>query len=177
MGRILMLSAAVAFALYMFACSATPAEDRYGNKNKSDSDAAATAVEMEESFDFSDFETEIDLPPVPDNISGGGTAKRPDVWYTYTDEEIPDSSAMNRALGYRVLVRTTDNLGTADSLRSELFFKTRDPAIYVDFEPPMFKVKIGDYREESSASDMKFQLNQLGFGNTVIITDSINVIR
>lgn len=72
------------------------------------------------------------------------------------------------------MILITDNLDEANQLRSEIYFNNKSEEVYIDFEPPFYKVKLGDYENERSANDMRFKLNQQGYKDAKVIKDKIN---
>ena len=70
---------------------------------------------------------------------------------------------------------TSDNLEDADSMRSNLYFKTTQKQVYITFDPPFYKVSVGDFKYYSNANNLSFKLKQMGYGESRVVTDSINV--
>jgi hypothetical protein len=102
-----------------------------------------------------------------------------DVWFDYSEDESPSdlSGTMDKLPGYRVQVTTTDNLDEANSTRSDILFRANQKNIYISFDPPFYKVKVGDFTKQSEASELQFKLRQMGYPEARVITDSVNVYR
>jgi hypothetical protein len=49
--------------------------------------------------------------------------------------------------------------------------------VYVNFEPPFYKVKVGDFTTRSEANDLKFKLNQLGYSEAKVVQETINLFE
>ena len=79
--------------------------------------------------------------------------------------------------GYRVQVLVTDDLDEANRLKSDVYFTKSVDEVYVDFEPPFYKVKVGDFSVQKSAEDLRFKLNQLGYKDAKVIKDKINIFK
>ena len=86
-------------------------------------------------------------------------------------------SLIGTADGFRVLVITTDNLEEANQIKADVYFSKNADDIYVDFEPPFYKVKVGDFDSQKSADEIKFKLNQLGYKEAKVIKDKINIFK
>lgn len=133
--------------------------------------------EGKKEFDMAPYRAEI-IVPEPERKD---TFPKPDIWYTYP--EISDSDTLvsrtitDKKDGYRVQVYSTDNLDEANTIRTELLFKTNQKNVYLVFEPPFYKVKVGDYQSMSDANQMNFKLNQMGYTESRVVKDSINVYQ
>ena len=160
----------------MIGCSASTGS-RYETKEEKKEDTETskeTKKNIDEEFDITPYETEINIeaPPLQ-------TDKLPsDVWYGYNDT----SSALDRKImgttdGYRVQVLSTDNIEEANRVRSEIYEKTARKEVYVTFEPPFYKVKAGDFTSKSEADDFKFKLNQLGYTESKVVQETINLFE
>jgi SPOR domain len=165
-------------SLLIVSCSASTA-DRYGKdennkENKEKKKEEPGKNESEENFDLTPYRATFN---VKENEKGTKTVK-PDVWYSYKSKSITDTSAqqiVSQTNGYRVQVFSTDNLQEADSIRTELYLKTNQKAVYITFEPPFYKVKVGDFLKNSEAKDLSFKLNQIGYTEARVINDKINI--
>ena len=77
--------------------------------------------------------------------------------------------------GYRVQVLITDNLDEANNMRSDIYFKTNQKAVYIVFDPPFYKVEVGDFKNMADAKSLSFQLKQLGYSDARVINETINI--
>jgi len=75
--------------------------------------------------------------------------------------------------GYRVQVLATRYFERADSLAviMKLFFSD---SVYVDFEAPNYKVRIGDFTDRDSAESLQQELVQMGYNSAWILRARIN---
>ena len=165
-------------SVLLISCSASTA-DRYdkeaNNAEKSGGKNETPAKTKDnENFDLTPYRATF-------NVTGKEkTAKtnRPDVWYNYKTKATSDTSSpqiVGQISGYRVQVFSSDNLEEADSIRTELYMETNQKAVYITFEPPFYKVKVGDFLKISEANDLKFKLNQIGYTEARVVNDKINI--
>ena len=103
-----------------------------------------------------------------------------DAWFGYETEGTTSNS--NRKIvatvdGYRVLVVATDNIEEANSIKQKVYKQTNHKEVYISFEPPFYKVKVGDFTEISAAKDLKFKLNQLGYPEARVVQESVNIFE
>ena len=75
--------------------------------------------------------------------------------------------------GYRVQVLATRYYERADSL-AVLMKNTVSDSVYVEFEAPNYKVRIGDFIDRDSAESLQQELVQMGYNSAWILRARIN---
>ncbi|MHB8578819.1 MAG: hypothetical protein ACYDA4_03035 [Ignavibacteriaceae bacterium] len=129
-------------------------------------------IKDQENFDLTNYRTKLNLPDTKNILS-----KKNIVWYNY--KNTPDTSStkvvVETAQGYRILVYTSDNLDEADSTKSDVADKTNRQDVYIVFDPPFYKVEVGDFRVMEDAKNLNFQLKQVGYGDSRVISSKINI--
>ena len=75
--------------------------------------------------------------------------------------------------GYRVQVLATRYFERADSL-AVIMKNTISDSVYVDFEAPNYKVRIGDFIDRDSAESLQQELVQMGYNSAWILRTRIN---
>jgi len=75
--------------------------------------------------------------------------------------------------GYRVQVLATRYFERADSL-AVIMKNTVSDSVYVDFEAPNYKVRIGDFIDRKSAESLQKGLVQMGYNSAWILRTRIN---
>ena len=75
--------------------------------------------------------------------------------------------------GYRVQVLATRYFERADSLAVIMKNTFRD-SVYVDFEAPNYKVRVGDFIDRNSAESLQQDLVQMGYNSAWILRTRIN---
>lgn len=76
--------------------------------------------------------------------------------------------------GYRIQLFSGSERNNANALRSK--FKTEYPNenVYLIYQQPYFKLRVGDYRNLIEAQEMYLQL-QKSYGQLLIVPDKINL--
>lgn len=161
--------------LVLFGCSAATG-DRYETtkETKTGTTTEEETEDISEDFDISPYKTEIDLeaPPITSD------KLPPDVWYGYKNSAPQqEKKIIGTADGFRVQVLSTDDIDEANRVRAEIYEKTARKEVYVVFEPPFYKVKVGDFTSKSEANDLKFKLNQLGYTEAKVVQETINIFE
>jgi hypothetical protein len=178
---IIIKSFSILYLLLLFSCSSSTGS-RYGNEeknNKSNSETKTienvSSSDLKEDFDITPYKTKIIIPEKKIIKSKGND----DIWFDYNSPEIENKpkSLVGTVDGYRVLVLTTDNIEEANQIKADVYFSKNVDDVYVDFEPPFYKVKVGDFELQKSADDLKFKLNQLGYKEAKVIKDKINIFK
>ena len=75
--------------------------------------------------------------------------------------------------GYRVQVLATRYFERADSL-AVIMKNTINDSVYVDFEAPNYKVRVGDFIDRDSAESLQQDLVQMGYNSAWILRSRIN---
>ena len=75
--------------------------------------------------------------------------------------------------GYRVQVLATRYFERADSLAG-IMKNTVSDSVYVDFEAPNYKVRIGDFIDRDSAESLQQELVRMGYNSAWILRSRIN---
>jgi hypothetical protein len=164
----------VILLLYFLGCSASTGS-RYEKKEVNNIENRNENIEdVEEDFDITPYKTEIELESEP--LTTGSIP--PDVWYQYDDSDLGlKKNVIGTTDGYRVQVIATDNIEEANQIRSEIYSRTTNKQVYINFEPPFYKVKIGDFTSNTDANDLKFMLNQLGYKEARVVQETVNLFE
>ena len=75
--------------------------------------------------------------------------------------------------GYRVQVLATRYIERADSLAA-IMKNTISDSVYVDFEAPNYKVRVGDFIDRDSAESLQQDLVQMGYNSAWVLRTRIN---
>ncbi|MCU0332417.1 MAG: SPOR domain-containing protein [Ignavibacteriaceae bacterium] len=164
----------IAIDLLIIGCSASTGS-RYETKKETENETSTEVTkEVVEDFDITPYQTEIDIevPPI-------ATDKLPpDVWYGYDDSLVEmQRQIVGTTDGYRVQVLSTDNIDEANQVRAEVYEKATRKEVYVIFEPPFYKVKVGDFTLKSEAENLRFKLNQLGYTESKVVQETVNLFE
>ena len=134
------------------------------------------ADKNEEDFNFVPYREDFGFE---DKVIESKPVEKVEAWYGYdtNDSSTSVKNYTNKIWGYRVQVFATDNLEEANSARTDLYFKTNQKSIYVIFDPPFYKVKAGDFSNLEDANSLTFKLSQMGYTESRVVKDSINVFK
>jgi hypothetical protein len=130
---------------------------------------------LKEDFDITPYKTKIEINDTLPQLNKKDNSNLI-AWYDY-DTTLSIGKPFKQAAGYRVLVLTTDNLEEANSMRSEIYFKTDQKPVYISFDPPFYKVKAGDFVNSIEANEFDFKLNQMGYTESKVVRDTVNIFQ
>ncbi len=153
-------------------CSASTSS-RYEKTNGNGDNEKVT---VNEDFDITRYKTKIEIETISNNEGLS------DVWYEYENDFEDSNFVQNLKIiktvdGYRVLVVATDNLVDANSIRADILAKIKRKEVYISFEPPFYKVKIGDFTDITESNNLKFRLNQLGYTEARVVQETVNIFE
>ena len=105
------------------------------------------------------------------------------IWPVIINNVLDDSTSFESVIlldsvqsvieGYRVQVLATRYFERADSF-AIIMKNTVSESVYVDFETPNYKVRIGDFIERESAESLQQDLVQMGYNSAWILRSRIN---
>ncbi len=105
------------------------------------------------------------------------------IWPVIINNVLDDSTSFESVIlldsvqsvieGYRVQVLATRYFERADSF-AIIMKNTVSDSVYVDFETPNYKVRVGDFIERESAESLQQNLVQMGYNSAWILRSRIN---
>jgi hypothetical protein len=172
--KLKLLITITAITLFLVGCSASTGS-RYETKEETKEETSDEInEEVAEDFDITPYKTEINIeaPPLTTNNLPS------DVWYGYESSSTDlERKIIGTTDGYRVQVLSSDDIEEANRVRAEIYEKITGKEVYVIFEPPFYKVKVGDFTLKSEANDLKFKLNQLGYTEAKVVQETVNLFE
>ena len=176
MSKLNFLPIVIPLAVLFYSCSAST-DTRYPKDSEKEiTKTKEKEIIAEDDFDIKPYQTKIEVP-----VESKEADDKPlDLWFGYPNDNAEDQTqktVLDTIPGYRVQVISTDNLDEANGVRSEIYFKTNEKAIYVLFEPPFYIVRVGDYKNINDAKALSFKLNQMGFAGIKVVNDLITIYK
>ncbi|MFN8245807.1 MAG: SPOR domain-containing protein [Ferruginibacter sp.] len=85
------------------------------------------------------------------------------------------SSKMKMVNGYRLMLLSTNDRAMAMQIRSQLLQQYSDQKVYMIFQSPYIKLKMGNYTERPEAEKMRKQLlaSKIISGNIYIVSEMV----
>ena len=76
--------------------------------------------------------------------------------------------------GFRVQIYISYNIDSAMHVKEEINLKLEYDWVYLEFDAPLYKVRIGDYLTRADATEMIKNLNEMGYTNAWIVPTTVN---
>jgi SPOR domain len=138
--------------------------------SKKDLQQVNQSVRYDESFDPLTLNDD-DLEITADSI-------RPtsDMTETTTDTTV-QSLVVKEAEGFRVQILASNNIETASLTEQEAMarFASLGVKIYLIFEAPLYKIRVGDCVDRNAAEDLRDKAKEIGYGTAFIVKTKINL--
>ncbi len=164
--------------IFLYSCSASSTVRYNRDEEKTNKENKETKNKTyKETFDITPYRTDIDIKENPEPEQNAADIG---AWYGYRQKDTSANSGktiVGTSNGFRVQVYTTDNLEQADSLKSVLAERINQKNIYVIFDPPFYKVEIGDFTVMGDAKDLNFKLTQMGYTESRVVASTVNVFE
>ncbi len=158
------------FLLTSCGSSTETAKNNSGNK----SNKKVRTKKIIENFVITPYRTKIKVKP---NTKNDGTSYL-NIWYGYGDNTTNDTTNIAvKSSGFRVQILSTDNLEQAKRMKNRVLQKISQKHVHILFDPPFYKLQVGDFFVRSLAEDLSFKLKQLGYDNARVVREKINHYR
>jgi len=79
--------------------------------------------------------------------------------------------------GYRVQIFATSNIDEANAMRLTTVQRVTEDSVYIVYDPPVYKVRVGDFRTRAEASQKLGALSSIGFADAWVVGDRILIRR
>lgn len=164
----------------IWGCGATSTVRYDSEKEEQKPDVKESSIKEEttlnEDFDITPYKTKIELPEVksPETVNTG------DVWYEYDSpktDKLNSNEVSYKTSGFRVQVIAIDDMDEANRIIEEISDVAGNNKTYMNFEPPFYKVLLGDFETSKEADQFRFKLNQLGYREAKVVKDEINIFK
>ncbi len=77
--------------------------------------------------------------------------------------------------GYRIMVMNTNNRGLAYKTRSDILRRYPEQSVYMAYQSPYFKIKMGDFLKKDDAIELKKDLDKMFKQGVFVIQDIIKL--
>lgn len=79
-------------------------------------------------------------------------------------------------MGYRVQIHHTNNYNQAIVIRNDAILKFQEE-VYVDYEAPNYKIRLGDFRRFEQAEELKDYVKTMGYPDAWVVKTKVNIRR
>ncbi|PJA99677.1 MAG: hypothetical protein CO128_02965 [Ignavibacteriales bacterium CG_4_9_14_3_um_filter_30_11] len=158
----------------IISCGSSPSTTNDDNNKKNDTNKKLTFEDINEDFIITPYRTKITVNPK----STSNIISYLNVWYGYPKNHLVDTTiSQDNSNGFRVQILSTDNLEQARNMQNRVLPKISQKNAYILFDPPFYKLQIGDFTFLPLAENLEFKLKQLGYEDARVVREKINLHR
>jgi hypothetical protein len=155
---------AVALALFVgIRCSSSTESTKEEATRKEDAGGGA-AEKYELQFNPADYNPSV---ATIEQLAKADTAEKG------TDLKTAESIPPETTLGFRIQVLSTTEIDTANAVKAELSNLPESIGIYIIYDAPYYKVRVGDYLSRPDANLLLKSLIDRGYSDAWIVADRI----
>ncbi len=89
--------------------------------------------------------------------------------------ELTTRDARSHVQGFRILVMSTNDRNKATNAKVKIYQEFPELRVYLDWQPPYMKVKVGDFKNRSEADPYLSNIQKLFPSGVYIVRDVIEV--
>ncbi len=93
-----------------------------------------------------------------------------------TELRIPKDSTVvqeTSQLGFRIQIFSTSNIDEAMNMRTNVLTKLPQDSVYIVYDPPVYKIRLGDFQTRYDASIELPTIVNMGYSDAWIVPDNI----
>lgn len=120
------------------------------------------------------YEATLDPSQYEDDVEA--VQKRKTLERDTTQLQIPKDSVVvqeSSQLGFRIQIYSTANIDEAMNMRTNILAKLPRDSVYVEYDPPVYKVRLGDFPSRYEASTELPSIVNMGYPDAWIVPDNI----
>lgn len=163
--RYLALAPWIAVVLFSTCTTREQIRDHTQSEEPSARPQSGPLARYEANFDPSDYDEEIEEAQKPRDLEGHRGRSEAE-----QDSVIVESEF---AQGFRIQIFATPSIDEANAMRMTAVQKVTEDSIYVVFDPPVYKVRLGDFRTRMEANKRLASLIETGFPDAWVVSDRI----
>lgn len=149
----------ISLAITVAGCASSAEETK-----SSSNDDKEFLHKYEKTFNPSDYDTEIAQEKLEEKKESPAAKG---------ETSLPASEEAEIVSGFRVQVSFTDNIEVANQVKNELSSLLTDQTVYVVYEAPYYKVRVGDFFTRPEANFTLKSLIEKGYKDAWIVPDKV----
>jgi hypothetical protein len=164
--RLLSIVVALFFAA-LSGCSSSEHSQKSASSTTTELDHKVPLSQVERSFNPSEYDDEIETIRKQHALERQRTAA----------DRQEDSVVVESELtqGYRIQIFATGSFDEANAMRQTAVQRLTEDSLYVVFDPPVYKVRVGDFRSRVEANQRLGVISAMGFADAWVVGDKITV--
>ncbi|HCA80598.1 MAG TPA: hypothetical protein DEP53_12790 [Bacteroidetes bacterium] len=154
---------------FLAGCGSSEGSRRSSDSPPEERERKVPLAQIERQFNPSDYDDELDAVVQRHEIEQQRAASE-----AGKDSLIIESEPSQ---GYRIQIFATSNIDEANAMRLTTVQRVTEDSVYIVYDPPVYKVRIGDFRTRAEASQKLGGLSSIGFADAWVVGDRILLRR
>lgn len=167
MKRWLLVIALAAGTVVLSGCSSSESSRKTSTSPEGEQNHRVPLSQFEKAFNPSDYDDEIEVIQKRHEFEQQRAAA----------ERQQDSVVVESELtqGYRIQIFATGSFDEANAMRQTAVQRLTEDSVYVVFDPPVYKVRVGDFRKRVEANQRLGVISAMGFADAWVVGDKITI--
>ena len=148
-------------------CSSSESSRKSTTAPATEQDHKVALSQVERAFNPSDYDDEIEVIRKQHEFEQQRAAAE-----HRQDSVVVESEPTQ---GYRIQIFATGNFDEANAMRQTAVQRLTEDSVYVVFDPPVYKVRVGDFRTRIEANQRLGVISAMGFADAWVVGDKITI--
>ena len=167
MKRWLPLIAFTAVFAVLSGCSSSESSRKSSTSPAGEQDHKVAISQFERAFNPSDYDDEIQVIQKQHEFEQQRAAAE------HQQDTVVVESELTQ--GYRIQIFATGSFDEANAMRQTAVQRLTEDSVYVVFDPPVYKVRVGDFRTRVEANQRLGVIGAMGFADAWVVGDKITM--
>jgi hypothetical protein len=148
-------------------CTSSEGSRKSSTSPAAEQDQKVDLSEVERTFNPSDYDDEIEVVQKQHEFEQlRATSER------QQDSVVVESEVVQ---GFRIQVFASGGIDEANAMRQTAVQRLTEDSVYVVFDPPIYKVRVGDFRTRVEANQRLGVISAMGFADAWVVGDKITI--
>jgi hypothetical protein len=148
-------------------CSSSEGVRKSTTISSNERDHLVPASQYEKTFNPSDYDDEIEV------VRKRHQVEQERVTMEHQQDSVIVESELTQ--GFRIQIFASGSFDDANAMRQTAVQRLTEDSVYVVFDPPVYKVRVGDFRTRVEANQRLGVVSAMGFADAWVVGDKITV--
>ncbi len=161
-------------ALYLFGCAGTAPVSKTKGEGKS---GAAVKKEVSQIEDLNPQALPDKLFVVKENPQSTQTSSGKSEQKASSQQAQSEKKTIKMVPGYRIQIAALSNQDEAMDIRKEAMLKFANQEVYLIFDPPYYKIRVGDFLTRYDAEKLQKEAIKMGYKDAWIVRTKVKSVQ
>ena len=153
--------------IVLSACGSTESSRKSSTSPTGEQDHKVALSQSEKTFNPSDYDDEIEI------IKKQHEFEQQRASADHQQDSVVVESELTQ--GFRIQIFATGSIDEANAMRQTAVQRLTEDSVYVVFDPPVYKVRVGDFRTRVDANQRLGVVSAMGFADAWVVGDKITI--